>query len=167
MAGNHGTQIETLLSALGIVPESFERLLAWSLDEHLCQLLVHDQRLPDSTFSSKDGLLQFRRFLEDRTGRQWGIDDLNALFDRVKAGRTKHFRKPITYETYLRLLWRAPLKCALCGLAPPEVRLHIDHVFPASRGGSSDVANLQFLCESDNLRKGAKLEVGEPWLNLR
>jgi hypothetical protein len=37
------------------------------------------------------------------------------------------------------------------------VALHLDHVHPVCRGGSSDAANLQLLCPACNLRKGARV----------
>lgn len=38
------------------------------------------------------------------------------------------------------------------------VHLSIDHIFPRSRGGSSDETNLCVLCTTCNTRKGAKAE---------
>lgn len=35
--------------------------------------------------------------------------------------------------------------------------LHIDHIIPLSQGGATIVSNLQLLCESCNLSKGAKI----------
>ena len=47
-------------------------------------------------------------------------------------------------------------KCVTCGSAD---NLHFDHVLPYSKGGSSLVAeNIQLLCASHNLSKGARLE---------
>ena len=53
-------------------------------------------------------------------------------------------------------------RCAMCG---SEVeRGHVDHKIPTSKGGTSDLSNLQLLCESCNWSKGSKvgfLPVGE------
>jgi len=47
-------------------------------------------------------------------------------------------------------------KCMLCGASPEtdnEVRLHVDHIVPRSKGGSNDFSNLQTLCMECNLGK--------------
>ncbi|MBX9348753.1 HNH endonuclease [Chromobacterium vaccinii] len=38
--------------------------------------------------------------------------------------------------------------------------LTVDHIKPLSRGGTDDLANLQFLCRPCNSAKGTRLEVG-------
>ena len=44
---------------------------------------------------------------------------------------------------------------ASCG----EMRhLHVDHVVPLSKGGGDELSNLQFLCATHNLQKGAKYQ---------
>jgi 5-methylcytosine-specific restriction endonuclease McrA len=44
--------------------------------------------------------------------------------------------------------------CVDCG---SRERLEYDHIIPISKGGSSTVRNLELLCESCNLRKGATI----------
>jgi hypothetical protein len=47
-------------------------------------------------------------------------------------------------------------KCVLCGASPSadsDVRLHVDHIVPRSKGGSNDIGNLQTLCSECNLGK--------------
>ena len=47
-------------------------------------------------------------------------------------------------------------KCGLCGAAPEidsDVRLHVDHIVPRSKGGSNEMSNLQVLCSECNLGK--------------
>ena len=166
MLKNKLSRIEILLESLGIDSESFLGFIEWALTEQLVRVL--SQSLPNESFYiSQDALKKFRNLLKSKTGRNWSVEDLNALFAAVKLTNEKHFREPITYGEYLRLLWNTPHKCVYCGLEPPQVKLHIDHIRPASLGGNSKFPNLQFLCSTCNLKKSNKLEEELPWLNLQ
>ena len=51
--------------------------------------------------------------------------------------------------------------CQKCGISPeiindPNTPLCIDHIHPESKGGKTDLNNLQTLCRSCNSRKGTK-----------
>lgn len=53
-------------------------------------------------------------------------------------------------------------RCEECGVAlPPD--WHGDHIYPASKGGSTDVINGAALCPPCNLRKGDKVTILRPW----
>lgn len=169
MAGskNESGRAAVLMSALGIDRNSFERFLEWALSEHLVAVMSKDERLGAAGFFSRpDALKAFRDVLQHRTGRRWSQHDLEVIFERVKTEHTTHFREPIPYEEHLKLLWQVPWECVRCSRRPPEVVLHVDHIVPASRGGSSTRQNLQFLCADHNLRKSSNREVSGPWLDL-
>lgn len=54
------------------------------------------------------------------------------------------------------VLKRDHFKCCACGASPaknPAVELHIDHIIPWSKGGSTTIDNLQTLCSKCNLGK--------------
>jgi hypothetical protein len=51
-------------------------------------------------------------------------------------------------------------RCVRCGDGPPAAELHVDHIYPWSKGGTNDLSNLQLLCQRCNLSKGAKVEDG-------
>ena len=54
------------------------------------------------------------------------------------------------------VMQRDNFKCCICGASPakdPSVELHIDHVIPWSKGGETEINNLQTLCSKCNLGK--------------
>lgn len=160
-------RVGLLLRCLGIDAGSFYSFVEWALDEQLVSALAQEAVVPRGLFSEQDGLKQFRDILRARSQRDWSNNDLKLLYNAVKSRYEKHYRDPVTYGDYLKLLWTKPQRCAQCGAEPPSVELHIDHVVPASLGGSSEAHNLQFLCAKCNLKKSNKLEGGHAWLNLR
>ena len=160
-------RIKLLLGSLGIDETSFDRVIEWALTEHQVTVIHMAIEEQSDLFRRDDAMRLFRDLVEQRTGRRWSPHDVGALFDRVKLEGQKHYRQPIEYGEFLKLLWQAPLRCVQCGREPPEVVLHVDHIVPASRGGGSRRPNLQFLCAEDNLRKSANREVSDPWLDLQ
>jgi hypothetical protein len=159
------TRNATLLASLGIDSESFNRFVSWALTEHLVASLVADPSVRELTSGGK--LKPFRDLVTARTGRVWSPHDVERLYERVKQDAASHYRKPIEYGEYLKLLWQLDRVCVKCGRRPPEVVLHIDHIVPASKGGSSKRANLQYLCARDNLRKSNSREVEDAWLDFQ
>jgi 5-methylcytosine-specific restriction endonuclease McrA len=165
-----GSAVDNLLDALGIDAESYQGFVAGTLAEQLVSVLAeavatNANHKSKALWDRPDGRKRFRGILRETTGRTWSIEDEERLFERVRLSLTDHDRKPIRAEDLLRLLWNSPHTCANCGKFPPGVKLHVDHIFPASRGGSSRFENLQFLCASCNLRKSNKIEVEDLWLN--
>jgi 5-methylcytosine-specific restriction endonuclease McrA len=170
MSRDYRDAVQQLVSALGIDPASYNRFVAWCLAEQLVaeltRLVAHsDDHLEKPLWNRPDGLRRFRDLLRQQTGRKWSDADVDVLYGRVKLASGAHSRQPISSGDLLRLLWNAPHRCARCGRRPPDVVLHVDHRYPASRGGSSTFDNLQLLCAEDNLRKSAKLEEGDLWLD--
>lgn len=51
------------------------------------------------------------------------------------------------------ILRRDGFTCRYCGRRPPDVVLHVDHMVPVARGGTSDEDNLITACRRCNLGK--------------
>jgi 5-methylcytosine-specific restriction endonuclease McrA len=162
----HTENFTTLTMLLGIDQDSLLDYLNWCLLQHLVTTLSQDKQWIIKIKTDPKAISIFKESVEKRTKYKWDNDNIIELYERVKASTEKHYRQRITYEELLRLLVNSPLKCAICGKTPPEITLHIDHKFPASKGGSSEFENLQFLCAEDNLTKSNKLYKSELWLKL-
>lgn len=72
----------------------------------------------------------------------------------ARAGRREEIPAPLRRE----VIARDGRVCQLCGDAVPEGpgEIHIDHVFPLSRGGATVLENLQVTHAACNIAKGAK-----------
>lgn len=83
-----------------------------------------------------------------------GVIHLDVAPRNANLGNGK--RSVISTRQRYRILELASFRCVACGATPSkdDVKLHIDHIVPVSRGGSSDESNLQVLCEMCNLGKG-------------
>ena len=60
-----------------------------------------------------------------------------------------------TYNDIENILIFQKNKCVICKVSIKK-KYHVDHVIPLSRGGSNDKDNIQLLCPSCNMSKGAK-----------
>lgn len=162
-------RVDLLLKALGIESSSFWEFVEWALSEQIVRSLAQavEKSNDKQYFAKPDSLRQFRNLLRNRTGTgRWNEQDLELVYQAVKMKFENHYREPLQYGEYLRLLWTVPHCCTQCGKEPPEIKLHVDHIVPASLGGRSKRHNIQFLCEDCNLRKSNKLQEGKPWLQL-
>ncbi len=160
--------LQLLTEALGIDGNDLIDYLNWCLLEHLVFVFSQDRDWLAQIRDRSDAIAEFRAEVEKRTQLRWDPENISTLYRRVILTTEKHSRKPIRYEDLMRLLINTPLKCSNpdCGKEPPQVKLHIDHVFPASKGGGSGYENLRFLCEKCNLRKSDKIPRSEIWLKL-
>jgi 5-methylcytosine-specific restriction endonuclease McrA len=83
---------------------------------------------------------------------------------KAKAEKKESQRKMREIEDIMMILIRDDWTCKICGervnlyKENNPLKAHIDHIFPISRGGTSNWTNLQTLCRTCNLKKGAKVE---------
>jgi hypothetical protein len=101
--------------------------------------------------------------------RHWDLtfDQLQHEFAAARAVRSQQSttaflrqqeRSRITAGVRSKVLARDRYRCRDCGIsADLGAVLHVDHVIPISRGGSSDLGNLQTLCQECNLGKGNRM----------
>ncbi|MCB1984028.1 MAG: HNH endonuclease [Nitrosomonas sp.] len=77
--------------------------------------------------------------------------------EQVPIQITTEEKRTIPLKLRLRVLQRDNFKCVYCGASPAtdsNIQLHIDHIVPFSKGGKTEFANLQTLCQNCNWGKG-------------
>lgn len=58
-----------------------------------------------------------------------------------------------------QVLARDNFRCQICGSTQADgVKLHVDHIFPVSKGGKTELSNLRTLCERCNMGKRDRIE---------
>lgn len=68
--------------------------------------------------------------------------------------------RTISGKTRLDVFERDDYRCQMCGRTVDDgIKLHIDHIVPFSKGGSSDMDNLQVLCHECNLAKHDRMDL--------
>ena len=65
-------------------------------------------------------------------------------------------RVGLSPKTRFKVFGRDDFTCQYCGRKPPETILEIDHIRPASKGGSDDEKNLRTACRDCNRGKGVQ-----------
>lgn len=67
-------------------------------------------------------------------------------------------RLKMTNSMRYDVLRRDNFKCVICGRTQKDgIKLHVDHIFPVSKGGQTVLTNLQTLCEECNVGKSNKI----------
>ncbi|MBQ9781238.1 MAG: HNH endonuclease [Clostridia bacterium] len=80
----------------------------------------------------------------------------DSLYEVNSETRGHKTTRDINLRLRFKVMQRDNFKCCACGASPakdPSVELHIDHIFPWSKGGETEIDNLQTLCSKCNLGK--------------
>jgi len=75
--------------------------------------------------------------------------------DGAEKSQKKTSRDP-SLRLRFKVLKRDNFSCVQCGASPaknPATILHVDHIKPWSKGGETEISNLQTLCQDCNLGK--------------
>lgn len=78
-------------------------------------------------------------------------------YKRTEEYRRKTERARVSQSVRYDILKRDNFRCRLCGRSAKDgIELEVDHIIPISKGGTSDLKNLQTLCRDCNRGKGSK-----------
>lgn len=89
------------------------------------------------------------------------IKDCYALTKKIKDNivAPQYERSLMSDSLRYDILKRDGFRCVLCGATAKDgAKLHVDHIYPVSKGGKTEPDNLRTLCESCNRGKGAKYD---------
>lgn len=99
------------------------------------------------------------KFIEYKMGKVIVLDEKQYPTDFSKNINNKskpEDRRDIPLKLRLEVLKRDNFRCVFCGRSPAMdigVILHIDHKTPFSKGGKTEIDNLQTLCSECNIGK--------------
>lgn len=78
---------------------------------------------------------------------------------RFVAEQRRLMSDSLRYE----VLRRDGFRCQICGATAKDgYKLHVDHIYPVSKGGKTELSNLRTLCERCNMGKSDKIEEASP-----
>lgn len=80
--------------------------------------------------------------------------DKRAATDRNRRSRLASAQGTHTADDVRYIMWAQSFMCYYCGI-PIRDSYHVDHIMPIALGGGNGPDNLQCLCPTCNLRKGA------------
>lgn len=96
----------------------------------------------------------------------FSIDEAKTIIDRYTKRelikmQAKLERAKMNDSLRYEVLKRDGFRCTICGATAQDgVKLHVDHIFPVSKGGRTVMSNLRTLCDRCNLGKKDKYEFG-------
>ena len=86
-----------------------------------------------------------------------------ALEKRGKMSFVEQQRAIMTDKLRYTVLSRDKFKCQICGCSQQDgVKLEVDHIIPVSKGGRTELDNLQTLCERCNRGKRDEMPTNTP-----
>jgi len=84
----------------------------------------------------------------------------------VRQARVPRLRRAVGARLRFVILNRDGFRCRYCGATPGETGLHVDHIVPASAGGTCDESNLVTACVDCNLGKSNRVAVAAAVLRV-
>ncbi len=129
-----------------------DRILAY-LQDHL------GEAVSNATLRDESGIDDVPRAIRMLRQMGWDItshrDGTNTL-NRAVKGAAKGRRLGVSEKVRYQVLHNGHFRCRACGATPSDgIKLVVDHIVPVDWGGSSDIDNLQPLCEKCNQGKQA------------
>lgn len=89
-------------------------------------------------------------------------NDLIYLYNQTISRESKKIfaeieRSKMSSSLRVRVLERDNYRCRICGASSDIVELEVDHIIPVSKGGKTELSNLQTLCRDCNRGKSTRI----------
>ena len=125
---------------------------------------------PTTSFSRSVQVLYYtpQRGNKHEFNRDYPSDRLIELQEEIRKAETHKVqrneeRSKMTNSLRYDVLKRDGFRCVLCGAsADDDVKLHVDHIVPVSKGGQTTMENLRTLCNRCNTGKRDKYDPTGP-----
>ena len=105
---------------------------------------------------NRNSYSDYRDFAEEHIGRL--LQEVSQeMKQRVAYRQTADYqRNLVTPSLRIKVFKRDGYRCQICGRSAKEdgVALEVDHIVPVSKGGKTELSNLQTLCRDCNRGKG-------------
>lgn len=150
--------ISHLIEMLGYSSHTFKKMLISLLIEELLDRLTLAPEEIEKLRLEPDHIHRLKSHLDKRTGVNWSLEATQQFWQRIRLLDTKFKRESIPFSRKLQVLATRPHRCENCGKEPPEVNLHVDHIYAASKGGPNELWNLRLLCSECNIVKSNHLD---------
>ena len=137
------------------------------IEKNLCNGLKQNPKMSTSIHIkvSYTSPKEKNSYSKERTFSYKEVADIYANFRQSKnqqiaySYQVKIERAKMTDSLRYDILRRDGFKCQICGATAQEgAKLHVDHIFPVSRGGKTVTSNLRTLCDRCNMGKSNKIE---------
>lgn len=102
---------------------------------------------------------RYKRYLEIKDTQKY------KLLKKISEGKRRNKKRDsnLTINQVNKLIRDSDNKCFWCDCNIPEGHLHLDHIYPLSKGGEHEIYNLVVSCKQCNLKKYTKDP--EDWLD--
>lgn len=134
----------------------YENTVSWQNTLDFCQS-PNCQSLPYLLLKVCN-IIGEKHLCEDCTDRYSLIVNYSEPNTKKKLTKFEKERRLLTPGLRYDILSRDNFTCKICGRnADDNVKLHVDHIHPISKGGKTVQENLQTLCQDCNLGKSNKV----------
>ena len=155
-------KIDDIVSDFNLEQIEFSRKKYNKIEKRIIKEILYDKKIYNISinvivsYTTPSGKNTYKK------NRVVDYQELCDLYMQWRNGKkydetSKRERKYLTDKMRYDVLKRDDFKCQKCGITAKDgAKLHVDHIIPVSKGGTTTLSNLQTLCDRCNLGKSDK-----------